>query len=92
MLRSIYKRVYKILHRSNVIRRFYRRFHSVRVAENFIISLLKYDFKLYHINEQEKRIEPPNVSALLLDTTLYVYGKEYEEHENTINLLCIKEA
>lgn len=52
--------------------------------EEYLKLLLKHNFKLYHINEQEKKIEPANISELLETYTL--------EKENFTNLLCVNLA
>lgn len=51
--------------------------------EEYLKSLREQDFRLYHINEQEKKIEPVSIFELLETYNL--------ERENSTNLLCVKE-
>ncbi|MFQ6056825.1 MAG: hypothetical protein ACE5J3_12685 [Methanosarcinales archaeon] len=51
--------------------------------EEYLKLLMKHRFTLYHINEQEKKIEPANIVELLETYT--------PEKENHTNLLCIRE-
>lgn len=51
--------------------------------DEYLKSLIKHNFKLYHINEKEKKIEPIQ-SAKLLEK----YTPEKGDHTN---LLCVKE-
>ncbi|MCD5383454.1 FkbM family methyltransferase [candidate division WOR-3 bacterium] len=50
----------------------------------YLNTLLKLDFKLYHINEQEKKIEPASIPKLL-----EIYSPE---KQNNTNLLCVRET
>lgn len=51
--------------------------------EEYLKLLWKHGFKLYHVNEQEKKIEPVNIPELL---EIYTPKKE-----NFTNILCVKE-
>jgi hypothetical protein len=51
-------------------------------AKEFLDLLIKHDFELYHVNEDEKKIEPVHISRLL-----EMYSAE---KENFTNLYCIK--
>lgn len=51
--------------------------------EKYLKLLIKHGFKLYHLDEQEKKIEPVNIPKLL---EKYSPGREVHT-----NLLCIKE-
>ncbi len=49
----------------------------------YLKLILKHGFKLYDINEREKKIEPANIAELL-----EIYTPENERYTN---LLCIRE-
>jgi FkbM family methyltransferase len=51
--------------------------------EEYLKILIKYGFKLYHINEQEKEIRPVHIAKLL---EMYT-----PEKGNFTNLLCVRE-
>jgi hypothetical protein len=51
--------------------------------EEYLNLLTNHHFKLYHINSQEKKIEPINVSKILQTYT--------PEKKNYTNLLCVKD-
>lgn len=51
--------------------------------EEFLKLLLKHDFKIYHLNDRKKRIEPTDISKLLETYT--------PKKKNFRNLLCIME-
>lgn len=51
--------------------------------KEYLKLLIKHGFSLYHINEQEKKIEPANIAELLETYT--------PERGNSTNLLCIRE-
>lgn len=52
------------------------------VPEDYLKLLMKFDFKLYNINEQKKKIEPVDIVKLL-----EIYKPE---KENYTNLLCVR--
>lgn len=49
--------------------------------EKYISSLMKHGFKIYHINEKEKKIDPTTISKIM----------EFCERTKYANLLCVRE-
>ena len=50
--------------------------------EEYLKLLIEYGFKLYHIDEQKKKIEPVNIPKLL--------EKYPPKKKGSTNLLCVK--